>query len=37
MGVPTITIIDLVSPAATLRAITSDPAERAVPVTGPTI
>lgn len=36
-GVPTMTMMDFVSPAATLNAITSLPAPSAVPVTGPTM
>ena len=36
-GVPIITSTDFVSPAATLNATTSEPAPRAVPVTGPTM
>jgi hypothetical protein len=36
-GVPVITKIDFTSPAAMLRATTSDGAPIAVPVTGPTM
>ena len=36
-GVPIMTSTDLVSPAATLNAMTSLPAPSAVPVTGPTM
>jgi hypothetical protein len=36
-GVPTITIIALINPVAILRAITSELAPMAAPVTGPTM
>jgi hypothetical protein len=36
-GVPAITRTDLISPAATLSAMTSEEAPSAVPVTGPTM